>query len=108
MMGGSDAPVDPALPLAGIECAVTRRSLDGFPEDGLIPEEALSIYDAVSLVTRNAAFCSSEEHIKGTISAGKYADFILLDRDIFETEPSEIHEIRILRTVVGGRTTWEQ
>jgi predicted amidohydrolase YtcJ len=108
MTGGSDAPVDPALPLAGIECAVTRRSLDGFPEDGLIPEEALSVYDAVSLVTRNAAFCSSEEHIKGTISAGKYADFILLDRDIFETEPSEIHEIRVLRTVLGGRTTWEQ
>jgi predicted amidohydrolase YtcJ len=108
MTGGSDAPVDPALPLAGIECAVTRRSLDGFPEEGLVPEEALSVYDAVCLFTKNAAFCSSEENIKGTISAGKYADFILLDRDIFETDPREIHEIRILKTVLGGRTTWEQ
>ncbi|MDR2609943.1 MAG: amidohydrolase family protein, partial [Clostridiales Family XIII bacterium] len=106
--GGSDAPVDAAMPFVGIECAVTRRKIGGTEADAIAPEEALSIYDAVSLYTRNAAYCSSEEDVKGTISTGKYADFILLDRDVFESEPDEIHNIRVLKTVVGGRTTWEE
>jgi predicted amidohydrolase YtcJ len=108
--GGSDAPVDPADPLFGIACAVTRRPPGGAPESALAPEEAVSVYDAVSMYTRNAAYCSSEENVKGTISAGKYADFILLDKDIFETAPEQydtIHDIRVLKTVVGGKTTWE-
>jgi predicted amidohydrolase YtcJ len=108
LAGGSDAPVDPPLPFLGMECAVTRKSIDGFPAEGLVPEEALSIYESVSMYTRNAAYCSSEENVKGTISAGKYADFILLDRDIFETRPTEIHRIGVLKTVVGGKTRWEK
>jgi predicted amidohydrolase YtcJ len=107
MTGGSDAPVDPPLPFLGMECAVTRKSIDGFPEEGLAPEEALTVYEAVSLYTRNAAFCSGEEQLRGTISAGKYADFILLDRDIFESDPQEIHNIKVLKTVVGGKTRYE-
>jgi predicted amidohydrolase YtcJ len=104
----TDAPVDPPLPFLGMECAVTRKSVAGFPTGGLVPEEALSVYDAVRMYTRNAAFCSSEEHLKGTISPGKYADFILIDRDIFEIEPTEIHNIKALKTVVGGKTRWER
>ncbi|MDR0424240.1 MAG: amidohydrolase [Clostridiales Family XIII bacterium] len=107
LAGGSDAPVDPPLPFLGMECAVTRKSITGFPEGGLVPEEALSVYEAVSMYTRNAAYCSSEEHIKGTISAGKYADFITIDKDIFEIAPTEIHTINVLKTVMGGRTVWE-
>jgi predicted amidohydrolase YtcJ len=106
--GGSDAPVDPAMPFVGIECAVTRRRVGGTDGEELAPEEALSVYDAVSLYTRNAAYCAGEEDIKGTISEGKYADFILLDRDIFETAPSEIHTLRVLKTVVGGKTVYEE
>ncbi|MDR2089551.1 MAG: amidohydrolase [Clostridiales Family XIII bacterium] len=108
LAGGSDAPVDPPLPFLGMECAVTRKSIDGFPAEGLLPEEALSVYEAVSLYTRNAAYCSGEENVKGTISAGKYADFILLDKDIFEIEPTKIHTVGVLKTVVGGRTRWER
>jgi predicted amidohydrolase YtcJ len=108
--GGSDAPVDPARPLAGIECAVTRKGLgNDSRQEALAPDEAISVYDAVSLYTRNAAYCSSEEDLKGTISAGKFADFIVLDRDIFEVEPEDygaIHDIKVLRTVVGGESTW--
>ncbi|MDR1136659.1 MAG: amidohydrolase [Clostridiales Family XIII bacterium] len=107
LTGGSDAPVDPPLPFLGMECAVTRRSIDGFPVEGLAPEQAISVYEAVSMYTRNAAYCSSEEHLKGTVSAGKYADFILIDRDIFEIETTEIHNTHVLKTVVGGRTRWE-
>jgi predicted amidohydrolase YtcJ len=108
--GSSDAPVEPSRPFVGIECAVTRKRLDGTPEGGLAAEEAISVYDAVSMYTSNAAFCSSEEDIKGTITEGKYADFILLDRDVFEVKPEDyhtIHEIKVLKTVLGGRTTWE-
>jgi predicted amidohydrolase YtcJ len=104
--GGSDAPVDPASPLSGIECAVTRREIDGAPGSELAPEEAVSVYDAVSMYTRNAAYCSSEEDLKGTISAGKYADFILLDRDIFKVESNEISEIKVVQTVLGGDTKY--
>jgi predicted amidohydrolase YtcJ len=109
--GGSDAPVDPALPLLGIECAVTRRKIGGVPGDELVPEEAISVYDAVGMYTRNAAYCSSEEDVKGTIAAGKYADFILIDKDLFELPPEEystIHDIQVLKTVVGGTATWAQ
>jgi predicted amidohydrolase YtcJ len=58
------------------------------------------------MYTRNAAYCSSEEDVKGTISEGKYADFILLDRDIFEVDPDEISEIRVIKTVLGGDTKY--
>jgi predicted amidohydrolase YtcJ len=108
LAGGSDAPVDPPLPFLGMECAVTRKSIDGFPADGLVPEEAISVYESVSMYTKNAAYCSSEENLKGTISAGKYADFILIDKDIFEIAPTEIHTIEVLKTVVGGKTRWEK
>jgi predicted amidohydrolase YtcJ len=108
LTGGSDAPVDPPIPLNGIQCAVTRQDLCGFPEGGLQASEAISVYEAVAMYTKNAAFCSNEENMKGTISVGKYADFILLDRDIFEVEPKDIHKIEVLRTVVGGDTKWEK
>jgi predicted amidohydrolase YtcJ len=108
--GSSDAPVEPSRPFVGIECAVTRKRLDGTPEEGLAADEAISVYDAVCMYTKNAAYCTSEEDIKGTISEGKFADFILLDRDVFETKPEGYHtirDIRVLKTVLGGRTTWE-
>jgi predicted amidohydrolase YtcJ len=106
MTGGSDAPVDPAVPLKGIQCAVTRQTMEGDPPEGLVPEERLTTYQAVELYTKNAAFCASEEDIKGTLSVGKYADFVILGRNIFETPPEEIGGIAVLGTYVGGRETW--
>jgi predicted amidohydrolase YtcJ len=108
MTGGSDAPVDSPNPLIGIQCAVTRKDLDGYPDGGLHPEECLSIYEAVALYTKHAAHCSNEAHLKGTLEAGKFADFILLDRDIFESDPNEIHKIRVIKTVLGGDVKWSE
>jgi predicted amidohydrolase YtcJ len=108
LTGGSDAPVDPPIPLNGIQCAVTRRDLNGLPDAGLQADEAISVYEAVAMYTKNAAYCSNEENDKGTISVGKYADFILLDRDIFEADPQDIHNIKVVKTVVGGDVKWEQ
>lgn len=100
--GGSDAPVEDVAPLIGIQCAVTRQDLNGKPEGGLIPEQRISIYEAVCLFTKNAAYCTNEENIKGTLEPGKLGDFIVLDRDIFKTEPCEIHKIKVLKTILGG------
>ncbi|MDR0356951.1 MAG: amidohydrolase [Clostridiales Family XIII bacterium] len=108
LTGGSDAPVDPPIPLNGIQCAVTRQDLNGFPEGGLQADEAVSVYEAVAMYTKNAAFCSNEEDVKGTISVGKYADFILLDRDVFEIDAKDIHNVKVLQTVVGGDTKWKE
>jgi predicted amidohydrolase YtcJ len=104
--GGSDAPVDLADPLIGIQCAVTRQDLFGYPDEGFLPEQALSVYEAASLFTRNAAYCSNEKEVKGTLEKGKFTDLAVLDRDIFETDPHEIHKIRVLKTILGGETVW--
>lgn len=105
--GGSDAPVEDINPFLGISCAVTR-SVPG-EESGkrLVPEEGLSVFEAVSMYTRNAAWCTGQEKVRGTISIGKYADFIVLDRDIFEIAPEEIHKLQVQRTVLGGNTVFE-
>ena len=105
--GGSDAPVDDVNPMIGIQCAVTRQDLTGFPPEGLCPGEAISVYDAVCLYTKNAAYCCNEENERGTLEKGKFADFIVLDRDIFQTDPHGIHKIQVIRTVVGGKTVYE-
>jgi predicted amidohydrolase YtcJ len=104
--GGSDYPFGGKPPLAAIQCAVTRKNLSGFPAGGLAPSEALSVYRATSMFTRNAAYGSSEENQKGTITAGKFADLVILDRDIFTTPADKISTIKILKTILGGAETW--
>ena len=99
---GSDAPVEDVAPLIGIQCAVTRQDLNGKPEGGLIPQQRISVYEAVCLFTKNAAYCTNEEHLKGTLENGKLGDFIALDEDIFKVNVKDIHNIRILKTVLGG------
>lgn len=105
LTGGSDAPVCEVNPFHGIQCALTRQDLSGNPEI-ISKEQAISTFDAVSLYTRNAAFFLEEENLKGTIEVGKVADFIVTDRDIFETEPEQIGSIKVLETVLGGNTVY--
>ena len=105
--GGSDAPVETTNPLVGIQCAVTRQDLTGYPPEGFVPKEALSVYEAVSMYTKNAAYCTNEENILGTLEEGKLADFIVLDSNIFEIDPHDIHKLKVLRTVVGGDTVYQ-
>jgi predicted amidohydrolase YtcJ len=90
--GSSDCPVEPLAPLSGIEAAVNR--------DG---SEALSVEDAVALYTRNAAYASFEENLKGSIAPSKCADLVVLERDPRRVNPSEISEIGVLMTMVGGK-----
>jgi predicted amidohydrolase YtcJ len=104
---GSDWPVAPATPLEGIYAAVTRRTLDDKNPDGWVPEQKITVEEALRAYTRDAAYASFEEDIKGTLEPGKLADFVVLDRDITKVEPVEIRDIKVLQTYVGGRKVFD-
>lgn len=103
---GSDWSVAPATPLEGIYAAVTRRTLDGANPDGWVPEQKISVEEALVGYTREAAYASFEEDSKGTLKPGMLADFVVLDRDITRIPPGDIVDAQVLRTVVGGRTVF--
>ena len=103
---GSDWSVAPAAPVEGIYAAVTRRTLDGAHPDGWVPEEKITVEEALTAYTRNGAWASFEENIKGTLTAGKLADMVLLSADIREVEPAAMRSVRVVRTIVGGQTVF--
>jgi predicted amidohydrolase YtcJ len=105
---GSDWSVAPATPIEGIYAAVTRRTLDGAHPRGWVPEQKISVEDALVAYTRAGAFASFEENIKGTLETGKLADFVILDRDLTAIPPEEIRDAQVLRTVVGGKTAFNR
>ncbi|MDZ7789328.1 MAG: amidohydrolase [Xanthomonadales bacterium] len=102
---GSDFPVEPVNPWLGIHAAVTRQR-DGLPPGGWRPHEALSLEQALRGFTIDAAHAGFAEGEVGSLAVGKQADFIVVDADPFETEPSELAGIEVLRTVVGGETVF--
>jgi predicted amidohydrolase YtcJ len=105
---GTNAAWYPAEPLLGIYAAVTRQTLDGKPAGGWFPEQRIDVETAMRAYTINNAWAADEDAIKGTIAVGKLADFVILDRSPFDVAPAEIRNIRVLRTVAGGRTVFEQ
>ena len=104
---GSDYPVYPMNPLLGIYTAVTRQTVAGTPPGGYQPHGRIGVEAALTHFTRDAAYASFDEDVKGTISAGKYADFAVLSRDILHIDPREIARTCVLLTVMGGRTTYD-
>jgi len=74
----------------------------------LAAEQGISVLDAVRAYTINGAYLEGKEDEKGSIEAGKLADFVVLDRDIFAVDPSEIVETRVLMTIVGGEVVYER
>lgn len=96
VVGSSDCPVEPLSPLSGIGAAVDRKGA-----------EALDAEDAVALYTRNAAYASFEEDLKGTIAPGKYADLVVLEKDPCTVRPTEISEINVLLTILGGKVVYQ-
>ena len=105
MAGGSDSPgYWPADPLRDIGAYVSRRMLWG---EVLVPEEALSVQQAFELHTTRAAFAGFEEHLKGTLEAGKLADMAVLAEDPFEAPAERIKDIKVEMTVVGGEIKYQ-
>jgi predicted amidohydrolase YtcJ len=105
---GSDWPVAPAIPLEGIYAAVTRRTLDDKNPGGWFPEQKISVEQALTAYTSDAAYSSFDEKIKGSLERGKLADFVVLDQNIFTIAPEKIREVKVARTVVGGKTVFEK
>ncbi len=100
--GSSDAPVESFNPIYGIHAAVNRQDLAGMPKDGWIPEEKLSLKEAIYIFTTGAAFLSHEEDLKGNFEIGKYADFVVLSDDLFEINEEQIKDVIVEKTIVGG------
>lgn len=105
---GSDWFVAPPTPLEGIYAAVTRRTLDDKNPGGWVPEQKISVEQALKAYTIHAAYASFEENIKGSLEPGKLADFVVLEKDITTIDPVGIRNVRVLRTVVGGTTVFEE
>jgi predicted amidohydrolase YtcJ len=103
---GSDWFVAPPTPLEGIYAAVTRRTIDDKNPDGWVPEQKITVEQALKAYTMNGAYASFEEDIKGSLEAGKLADFVVLGSDITAIDPVQIRDVKVLRTVVGGKTVY--
>jgi len=103
---GSDYPVFTYDVLRGIEVAVTRMTESGNPPGGWYPKGCISVEAALRHYTVDAAYGTFQEDIRGTLTASKYADFVVLSRDILEIDPTEISETDVLLTVMGGKDTY--
>jgi predicted amidohydrolase YtcJ len=102
---GTDYPVEPVTPFRGLYAAVTRKSEHGKQE--YFPEQRITMDQAIAAYTTGAAFAEFEEKEKGKIVPGMLADLVVLDRDPTAIAPDKVPAIRVLRTVVGGKTVYE-
>jgi len=105
---GSDWFVAPPTPLEGLYAAVTRRTLDDRNPTGWIPEQKISLEDALRAYTRGAAYATFTEKEKGVIAPGTLADFAIIDRDLMKVAPEAIRDAHIALTAVGGRVVYER
>ncbi len=103
---GSDWPVFSDQVLRGIYCAVTRMTPRGTPPGGWEPSQRLSVEAALRHFTRDAAYASQEEAVKGTLTPGKLADLVVLSQDIFSVPPEGVLQTKVLLTVLGGQDTY--
>ena len=104
---GSDWYVAPPTPLEGIYAAVTRRTLDDKNPDGWIPEQKITVEEALRCYTINAAHAGFEEKYKGSLEKGKVADFVILEKDLTKIAPETIKDVKIIATYVGGKRVFE-
>lgn len=105
---GTDFFVEPMEPVQGLYSAATRQSRDepGVPPGGWLPEQRLTIREAIRAYTRVPAWVEFQEHQKGTLERGMLADLVVWDRDLLRIEPVEILEAKPVLTVVGGRVVF--
>ncbi|MFC5437539.1 amidohydrolase [Rhodanobacter umsongensis] len=104
--GGSDFPVESPNPFYGLYSAITREDHDGQPPGGWYPDQAMTPAEALRAFTLDAAYAEHAEKTLGTLEPGKWADFILIDHDIFKDPASKIWSTKVLQTWVGGKQVY--
>jgi predicted amidohydrolase YtcJ len=104
---GSDWPIVTLNPWEGVQTAVTRQTADGKPAGGFVPSQRLTVAQAVEGYTIDAAYAGRREKTEGSIETGKVGDIIIVDRNIFEIEPHNIGETKVVITIVGGKIVYE-
>jgi predicted amidohydrolase YtcJ len=105
---GSDWPVAPLNPLTGIYAAVTRATLDGKHPEGWIPEQKLTVKEAVHAYTMAPAFAEFQDRVKGSVEPGKIADLVVLSEDIFTIAPAKIRDVKVDMTIFDGQVIFER
>jgi predicted amidohydrolase YtcJ len=105
---GSDWTVAPLNPMEGLKAAVTRQTLDGKHPNGWVPEQKISLAEALRAYTVGSAYAEFQEKVKGSLAPGKLADLVLLDRDLFNTDPAQLDQVKVVMTVVDGNVVYEQ
>ena len=108
LCGSSDLPCENLNPLVGVYAVETRSGYDGYLPQGWQPQERLTRYEALSLYTKNPAYASFEENRKGTIEAGKLADFAVFDRDICSVPAPELLQAQVEQTYLSGRLVYDR
>ena len=104
---GTDWPFGPLDPVLAVYAAVTRATLDGKNPNGWFPEQKLTVEEAVQAYTMGSAYAEFQEKDKGSITPGKLADMVLLSDDIFNIDQAKIRDVKVLKTIVGGRLVWD-
>jgi predicted amidohydrolase YtcJ len=105
---GTDYNVEPISPFRGLYACVTRERPDGGPKNGWEPQEKISLAECIRAYTSGSAYAEFEEGKKGELKAGEFADFIILSNDLTRIPPAQFTKTRVLRTVVGGRTVFQE
>jgi predicted amidohydrolase YtcJ len=105
---GTDWDVAPLNPMLTVYAAVTRATLDGKNPNGWFPDQKLTVVEAVEAYTAGSAYAEFQDKEKGSITPGKLADMVLLSDDIFTIDPARIRDVKVLKTIVGGRVVWDQ
>jgi len=104
---GTDYNVEPISPFRGLYACVTRERPEGGPRNGWEPQEKISLADCIRAYTSGSAYAQFEEGKKGELKLGEYADFVVVSDDLTKIPPAQYTKVRVLRTVVGGRTVYQ-
>jgi predicted amidohydrolase YtcJ len=104
---GSDWTVAPLNPLLGVKAAVTRQTLDGAHPQGWVPEQKISLDEAIRAYTLGSAYAEFSEKSKGALGVGKLADLVVFDKDVYQMDPWELDQAKVILTVLGGEVVYQ-